>query len=68
MHQRNQNYSNSLRRFAEQWTDSQIREAIADEKRILADQSLSPLEFENSKLICEIYEEVLSERNPNTAA
>jgi hypothetical protein len=68
MHQKNSNYSNSLRKFAEQWTDYQIKEAIADEQRILRDQSLSPLEHDNSKLICEIYEDVLNQRDSNSAA
>jgi len=61
-------YGESLRRFAEQWTDSQIREAIADEERILRDQSLSDVARDNSKLIHEIYLEVLNERDSNSAA
>lgn len=61
-------YAESLRRFAEQWTDEQIREAVADEERILRDQSLSDVARDNSKLIHEIYLDVLSERDSNSAA
>ena len=68
MAQENERYTQSLRRYAEQWTDTQIREAIADEQRILRDQSLSDVARDNSKLICNIYSEVLAERDSDSAA
>ena len=64
----NDRYAESLRRYAQQWTDEQIREAIADEQRILRDQSLSDVARDNSKLICDIYSDVLSERDSGSAA
>jgi len=68
MAQENDRYAQSLRRYAEQWTDTQIREAIADEQRILRDQSLSDVARDNSKLICAIYSDVLADRDAGSAA
>jgi len=68
MAKQNERYTDSLRRFAEQWTDAQIREAIEDEQRILRDQSLSDLARDNSELICSIYVDVLLDREPSSAA
>jgi|GEM_PF-2616285 len=68
MDKENDRYAESLRRYAQQWTDEQIREAIADEQRILRDQSLSDVARDNSKLICDIYSDVLNERDSGSAA
>lgn len=64
MAQESERYAQSLRRYAEQWTDTQIREAIVDEHRILRDQSLSEVARDNSKLICNIYSEARNIRYP----
>jgi len=68
MKQNSQRYADSLRRFAEQWTDAQIREAIADERRLLGDQSLSDVARDNGELICAIYQDVLDGRDAGSAA
>lgn len=68
MEKENNRYADSLKRYAEQWTDAQIREAIADEQRILGDQSLSDVARDNALLICSIYQDVLEERESDSAA
>ncbi|NRP11219.1 MULTISPECIES: hypothetical protein [unclassified Marinobacterium] len=54
-----QSYIESLRSYAEQWTPEQLREAIRDEKVIMARESLSDVAREHSQTILELYEEVL---------
>ena len=61
-------YAASIRGYAEQWTEKQIREAIVDERRILEDQSLSDVARENSGTILSIYESILDERNGGSTA
>jgi len=61
-------YATSIRSYAEQWTDQQIKEAIADERRILGDQSLSDVARDNSRNILSIYESVLTERGSGSSA
>jgi len=61
-------YEASIRTYAAQWTDAQIREAIADERRILGDQSLSDVARDNSHTILSIYESVLTERGSGSSA
>lgn len=61
-------YATSIRSYAEQWTDQQIREAIADERRILGDQSLSDVARDNATTILGIYESVLEERSDGSSA
>mgnify|MGYP000165072830 CR=1 FL=1 len=61
-------YAASIRGYAEQWTDAQIEEAIADERRILQSQSLSDVARDNSDMILNIYLDVLNQRQENSAA
>lgn len=61
-------YAASIRGYAEQWTDAQIEEAIADERRILQSQSLSDVARDNSDMILHIYLDVLSQRLENSVA
>jgi len=61
-------YATSIRGYAEQWTDHQIEEAIADERRILQSQSLSDVARDNSDMILNIYLDVLNQRLENSAA
>jgi len=61
-------YTTSIRGYAEQWTDQQLRDAIADERRILGDQSLSDVARDNSHTILSIYEVVLEERSGGSSA
>jgi hypothetical protein len=55
-------YIESLRSFAEQWTPEQLRDAIRDEKIIMARESLSDVAREHSQTILELYEDVLEQK------
>ena len=55
-------YIESLRSYAEQWTPEQLREAIRDEKVIMARESLADVARVHSQKILELYEEVLENK------
>lgn len=56
-------YIESLRSYAEQWTPEQLREAIRDEKVIMAKESLTDVAREHSQTILELYEDVLEKKS-----
>ncbi|NRP27499.1 hypothetical protein XMD420_001103 [Marinobacterium sp. xm-d-420] len=56
-------YIESLRSYAEQWTPEQLREAIRDEKVIMAKESLTDVAREHSETILELYEDVLEKKS-----
>jgi hypothetical protein len=56
-------YIESLRSYAEQWTPEQLREAIRDEKVIMAQESLSDVAREHSLTILKLYEDVLEKKS-----
>ena len=56
-------YIESHRSYAEQWTPEQHREAIRDEKVIMAKESLTDVAREHSQTILELYEEVLAKKS-----